>query len=115
MAKRTPTGKPRPGEQRSQQLIRTGLVTFTGSTVVDLQRAIRSKGATPTRKEEIAFEVMSLNFEDAGGVATVTRLSSQKNGDGTFTINASKDTGAAGVLAVATTACTVRWTVLVTN
>ena len=115
MAKRVPTGKARPGEQRNQSNILTGLVTFTATTVVDLKCQIRSRGATPTRKEEIPFVVVALNFEDAGGVATVTRLASVQNGDGTFTINASKDTGAAGVLAAATTPCTVRWTVLATN
>lgn len=115
MPKRVPTGKARVGEQRNQSTFLTGIVTFTGSQRVDLQRSIRSRGAVPVRKEEISFEVTALNFEDAGGVATVTRLSSVKNGDGTFTINAAKDTAAAGVLAVATTPCTVRWTVMITN
>jgi len=115
MPKRTPTGKARPGEQRNQSNWYSDVVTFTGTKVIDLKRSIRTMRAVPTRKEEIPFIVVALNFEDAGGVALVHRLASQQNGDGTFTINASKETGAAGVYAVATNPCTVRWTVLVTN
>jgi len=112
MAKRVATGKPRVGEQRNQSSHLTGLITFTGSTVVDLGRAIRMKGG---RVDIMSYVVQSLNFEDAGGVATVHRLASVQNANNTFTINASKESGAAGVYAVATNPCTVRWTVLVTN
>lgn len=115
MPKRVASGKARVGEQRNQNTFLSALVTFTGSTKVDLQRQIRGRGANTNRKEEISFVVTSLNFEDAGGVALVHRLASVQNGDGTFTINASKETGAAGVYAVATNPCTVRWTVMVTN
>lgn len=112
MAKRVPTGKPKPGEQRNQSSLLTGLVTFTGSTVVDLQRSIKRRAGV----DFVSYEVTALNFEDAGGVATVHRLASQKSlTTNTFTINASKETGAAGVYAVATNPCTVRWTVLVTS
>lgn len=110
MAKRTPTGKPRSGEQRNQQTILTDVVTFTGTQVVSLAgRQIKRKGGAI---DFVPFHVLSLNFQDAGGAATVHRLASINNNDGTFTINASKETGVAGVYATATNPCTVRWTVL---
>lgn len=109
-SKRVASGSPLSGEQKSQQNILTDVVTFTGSTIVTVAgRGIKRKGGAI---DVVPFHVLSLNFQDAGGVATVHRLAAVNNNDGTFTINASKESGVAGVYATATNPCTVRWTVL---
>lgn len=113
MAKRLASGKARVGEQRNQNQILTGSVTFTGSVVVDLGRVIKKKANVV--RSTIDFHVMALNFQDTGGAATVHRLASVNNNDGTFTIYASKETGVAGTYATATNACTVRWSALVVS
>ena len=109
---RTPSAKVPPGAQRNQNFILTDVVTFTGTTTVDLKRYIKGKGVNSSNNTYQPFHVMALNFEDAGGAATVHRLASVNNNDGTFTINASKATGVAGVYAAATASCKVRWSVL---
>ena len=109
---RTPSAKQPAGAQRNQNFILTDLVTFTGTVTVDLKRFIKAKNANSTNNTYQPFHVLALNFEDAGGAATVHRLASVNNNDGTFTINASKSTGVAGVYAAATASCKVRWTVL---
>ena len=114
MAKRIPSGKPIVGAQRNQGNTLTGLVTFTGSTTVDLLRALKKKGVGRidyVRK----FVVSGLIFEDTGGVATVQRLSDTNNLDGTFTIYAAKESAVAGTWTTATTPCTIRWITLVTE
>lgn len=98
--KKTPSGKPRPGEQIGQNRILEGVVTFTGSTVIDLKRAIKRKGGIT---DEIVFDIMGCDFEDAGGAAATQRLATQKNGDGTFTINCSSPATAAWQTGVAVT------------
>lgn len=112
MAKRVPTGKPIAGAQIQQANDLIGQVTFTGSVIVDLKQAIRRKAGRILAATDVKnFFVTGLTFIDAGGAALVTRLAAVNNNDGTFTINASKDTGAAGVLATATNPCTVVWCV----
>ncbi len=113
MAKRTPTGKPVVGGQIQQANDLMGTVTFTGSVTISLSNVIvkRKGGRVLSSTDLKAFFITGLTFIDAGGAATVTRLAAVNNGDGTFTINASKDTGAAGVLATATNPCTVTWCV----
>lgn len=112
MAYRTPSAKQPPGAQKNQNFILTDIVTFTGTTTVDLKRYIKGKGNNTTNNSYRDFHVLALNFEDGGGVATVHRLASVNNKDGTFTINASKATAVAGTYATATSACTVRWSAL---
>lgn len=105
---------PAPGEQKNQDLIRTGIVTFTATTFVDLKRAIRRKNQTTAAHS--SFAVIGLVFLDAGGVATTMRLSAVEDATaGGFRIYCSKDTAAAGVMAAATNPCTVRWTALLTE
>lgn len=112
MAKRTPSGKPVAGAQVQQANDLIGTVTFTGSVVIDMKLAIRKKrGIVAAQTDVKNFYVTGLTFMDAGGAATVHRIAAQNNGDGTFTINASKETGVAGVYATATTPCTVTWCV----
>lgn len=117
--KRTATGLVRPGEQKNQSNILTGTKTFTGSTIIDLQRTLFKRRKVVD--SFVAYEVIGLTFEDAGGATAelAQRLSSLKNADGTFTITAEKarvvDTPPAVLdWTVAVSPVTVRWTVLVT-
>jgi len=113
MAKRTPTGKPLTGAQIQQANDLMGTVTFTGSVIVSLNNVIiRRKGNKILSSTDLkSFFITGLTFIDAGGAATVHRLAAVNNGDGTFTINASKETGVAGTYATATNPCTVTWCV----
>lgn len=122
MPKRTPTGKVRNGEQRNQQMILTGLVTLTASTIIDLQRAVYARAKRLITPGDVQpYEVIGLTFEDVGGAAaeTAQRLSSKKNADGTFTIYSEKTDAASSSTSLvwipSTGTQTVRWTVLVTG
>lgn len=114
MAARTPTGKPRTGEQKNQDIFRTGVTTFTGTKIIN--PGLTTKRGS-VRNTSPTYVVTSLVFEDVGGAAAeeAQRLSSKQNTDGTFTIYAEEANFGGSNWAQANGACTVRWTIMITG
>lgn len=117
MPARTPTGKPRVGEQSNQPNIRTIDVTFTGSRIVDPGLRIK-RGAV---YDLIPYKVLSSIYLDAGAAAAEEsqRISVVQNADGTFTLFSERldpaDVTAPMQWIPATGACSVRVTFMITG